>query len=89
MTDRFHIPPQVHARRFDDEIVLIHLKVGKYFSLDTVGATIWDQFVAGKTPDETVAVLVAGYDIDESTARRDVARLAAELLSAGLLEPSI
>lgn len=84
----FQIPPQVHARRFDDELVVLHLGVGAYFSLDPVGSTIWDQLTAGRTPDETVVVLVAEYDVDERTARADVARLAEELVDAGLLERS-
>ena len=40
MTARFQISPQVHARRFDDELVILHLGVGAYFSLDPVGSTI-------------------------------------------------
>jgi hypothetical protein len=85
--ERFQIPPKVHARRFDDEIVLVHLGAGAYFSLDSVGATIWDQLAAGKTPDETVAMLLALYEVKEPAARADVQRLAEELLAAGLLEP--
>jgi hypothetical protein len=85
--ERFQIPPKVHARRFDDEIVLLHLGVGTYFSLDSVGATIWEQLTSGKTPDETVAVLLAQYDVKAPAARADVQRLAEALLAAGLLEP--
>jgi hypothetical protein len=84
----FQVPAQVHARRFDDELVVLHLGVGAYFSLDPVGSTIWDQLTAGKTPEETVAVLVAEYDVNEPTARADVERLAEELVAAGLLEAS-
>jgi hypothetical protein len=87
MTHRFQVPPLVHARRFDDEVVLIHLSEGKYFALDTVAATIWEALVAGKSAEEAIAVLVGEYDVDEGTARRDVERLARELLGAGLLEP--
>ena len=85
---RFQIPVQVHARRFDDELVILHLGAGEYFSLDPVGSTIWDQLTAGKTPGEAVAVLIAQYDVDETTARTDVERLATELVAAGLLETS-
>jgi coenzyme PQQ synthesis protein D (PqqD) len=82
----FQIPPQVHARRFDDELVVLHLGVGAYFSLDPVGSTIWDQLTTGKTFDETVTTLLDEYDVDEATARADVLRLAEDLVAAGLLE---
>jgi hypothetical protein len=84
----FQIPAQVHARRFDDELVVLHLGVGEYFSLDPVGSTIWDQLAGGKTAEEAVAILLAEYDVDELTARTDVERLANELVAAGLLEAS-
>ena len=84
----FRVPPQVHARRFDEEFVVLHLGVGAYFSLDPVGSTIWDQFTHGKTTNETVAILLAEYDVDEATARADVERLAEQLVAAGLLEAS-
>ena len=85
-TSHFQIPSQVHARRFDDELVVLHLGVGAYFSLDPVGSTIWDQLTTGKTPEETIATLLAEYDVDEATARADVLRLAEDLVAAGLLE---
>ena len=86
MIERFQIPSHVHARRFDDEIVVLDLGAGKYFSLDAIGATIWDQLSSGKTPDEAVAALLVEYEVDEATARADVRRLADELLATGLLE---
>ena len=86
--ERFSLAPQVHARRFDDELVVLHLGVGAYFSLDPIGSTIWDQLTAGKTPEEAVAALLAEYDVDEPTARSDVKRLAEELVAEGLLEAS-
>lgn len=82
----YQIGTSVHARRFDDEIVVLHLAAGIYFSLDAVGAIVWDNFAAGKTPEEVVAAVVADYDVDEMRARADVRRLLEELLAAGLLE---
>jgi hypothetical protein len=81
----FEIPAHVHARRFDDELVVLHLGAGAYFSLDAVGTLIWEQIVGGKTIDETIASLLAEFEVDELTARADVQRLAAELVDAGLL----
>jgi hypothetical protein len=89
MTAHFQIAASVHARRFDDELVVLDLGAGKYFSLDVVGSTIWDQLAGGKTPEETVVIILDQFEVDEHTARADVQRLAEELLAAGLLEPRL
>ncbi len=82
----FHTAPNVHARRFDDELVLLHLGAGMYYSLDPVGATIWETLSEGRSTDEAVAAVVAGYDVDEPTARADAQKLVEELLAKGLIE---
>ena len=84
----FRVPGEVHARRFENEVVVIHLGEGKYFSLDPIGSTIWDGLAAGKTTEETVAILVAEFDVDDTVAIADVDRLADDLLAAGLLDAS-
>ena len=63
MPDRgcFEIPAEVHARRFDDEIVILHLGVGAT-SRSAPGTIIWDQLASGKTTDETVGAVLAQYD---------------------------
>lgn len=83
---RFRIPGQVHTRRFDEELIVLHLGVGEYFSLDPVGSRIWEQLASGKTREDAVAALLVEFDVDEPTARADVDRLAGELFAAGLLE---
>ncbi len=85
-TKRFCSAPHVHARRFDNETVLLSLAEGKYFALDDVGSVIWEHLTAGKAPSEVIALLLAEYEVDESTARADLERLAEELLAAGLLK---
>ena len=85
MTERFRIPAHVHARRFDDDLVVVDLDAGKYFSLDVIGSIIWDQLTAGSTGGETVIALLGAFDVDEPTARADVQRLVEELIAAGLL----
>jgi hypothetical protein len=85
VTERYRIATQVHARRFDDEVVVLHLGVGHYYALDVVGSTIWEHLTSGRTAAETVVTLLTEYDVDETTARADVQRLTEELVAAGLL----
>jgi hypothetical protein len=76
----------VHARRFDDEVVILDLSGGDYFALDAVGALIWEQLVGGRTPDEVADAIVARYPVDRERAMADCLALVGELLERGLLE---
>ena len=83
---RFRLPPHVHTRRFESEAIVLDLGGGKYYSLDEVGAIVWEGLAAGKSATDVAATLVSEYEVDASTARDDVERLAGELVAAGLLE---
>lgn len=84
---RFRPGPQVHARTFDGEMVVIDLGHGKYFSLDEVGAVMWEKLTGGLSVGEVATAIRDDFDVDEATAGRDVQRLAEQLVAAGLLEP--
>jgi hypothetical protein len=82
---RFTQAKGVHARRFDDELVLLDLQAGTYFGLDEIGARIWEGLIAGRAPDEIAKELVETYDTDLQTLHADVESLAASLVQHGLL----
>lgn len=80
--------PDVHTRRFDDEVVLLDLLGGEYFSLNGAGARIWEALASGKTPADVAAGIASEYDVDLARALEDCLALAGELLSRGLLQRS-
>ncbi len=86
LDDRFRPTAQAHARRFDREVVVLDLGGGKYYSLDEVGAVIWEKLTSGLSLGEVVEQIAAAYDVDEETALRDARRITGELVAAGLLE---
>jgi hypothetical protein len=86
MGQRFRAARQVHARRFDDETVVLDLARGQYFALDEVGAVIWDRLNEGLTLVEVVESLLSTYEAPPETVRADVQRIVDELLAADLLE---
>ncbi len=71
------IPPQVMSRLVGDETVLLDLASGMYFGLDGVGKRIWESISEGKSLGETVAVIVAEYEVDEAQARQTLSRSSA------------
>ncbi len=73
------------TRRVDDEYVILDVTSGRYFSLEEVGALIWERLEAESTMDELVDDVVAAYDVDRERAAADVADLVADLVEAGLI----
>jgi hypothetical protein len=76
---------QVHARRFDDEVVVLDLAGGDYYALNAVGARVWEQIVDGKTPAEIASVLESEFDVQQERALQDCMVLLEELIDRGLL----
>jgi len=76
--------PNVHVRRFDNEMVILHLDKGQYFGLDEVGAAMWDGFARGQTLLEVVKSLVEQYEVSEEQLITDAGALVTKLSEAGL-----
>jgi hypothetical protein len=87
MTSRYRCHDRVHARKFGDETVVLDLGKGEYFSLDAVGSAIWEGLADGLTLNQLVERLTGTYDAAPEAIRRDVERIAGELVAAGLIVP--
>jgi hypothetical protein len=85
VTVRWSIPAAVRAREVGGETVLLHLETRLYFTLDEIGTVAWQRLTEGAGLDRIVEQVVAAYDVDAATARRDLEELVGELVEAGLL----
>jgi hypothetical protein len=83
---RYRPSPDVMLSTVNDGAVLLHLKRGIYFGLNSVGADIWNMLNTAIEGEACVAELVASYEIDAKTAADDYKSLIAELLEQGLIE---
>lgn len=79
--------PQAMSRQLDDEVVILDVPSGRYFSLNAVGVVVWDRLADEATIDDLVAAVTAEFEVDPDTARSDIDGLVASLTEAGLLEP--
>jgi hypothetical protein len=77
--------PGVHARRFDDEVVVLDLAGGEYYALNTVGARVWEELVGGKTPAEIGAIVASEFAVEPERALSDCLALVEELIARGLV----
>jgi hypothetical protein len=80
------VPSQVMSRQVGDETVILDLSRGMYFSLDPVGARIWQLLTEGQHQEFIVSTLLVEYDVTEQQLRQDVSNLVQELIARGLLQ---
>ena len=78
--------PSAMARELDDEVVILHVPSGEYFSLNPVGALIWSHLEQGSDTSAIVEAITTEFDVDEDTAARDLDTLLTQLAAADLVE---
>lgn len=71
--------PQVIRETFEDEVVIVNLETGSYYSLDNVGAKIWELIEAGRSEVTIAAAIVHQYQGDDAEVAQAVARFLQEL----------
>ena len=71
--------------RIDDEIVVMNLSSGDFFSLRDSGAAIWDLIDGTRDRSAVLAALVRDYDAAESDLAAELDAFLAELRGNGLL----
>jgi len=83
-----HVKPnneEVAAKVMDGEAILINLSNGIYYSMDKVGAVVWELIEKNCSADEMVTAIINRYEVDSSQAQNDVERLLKELLDEKLI----
>ena len=82
---RITLSPEVFFQELEGEAILLDLHNEYYYSLDDVGTRMWQLLVEHGDVATVVERLLAEYDVDEATLRRDLAQLIAALADAGLV----
>jgi hypothetical protein len=75
----------VHARLFDDELIILDLAKGEYFALDDLGAHLWSGLEAGRTVEQIAHEIVSAYDVTLAQALADLIALGDHLVEQGLM----
>ena len=86
LRDTLRIRPDVVFRQLDDEAVLLDLKSGTYFGLNTVGTRVWQLLVARTALSNVLDTLVDEYDVERAELECDLLSLSQELCTRGLTE---
>jgi coenzyme PQQ synthesis protein D (PqqD) len=78
----------VLAQRSGDSLVLLSPQSGHYYTLDEVGARVWELCDGSRSVDDVVASVHAEYDAPLDVIRSDVLELLEDLRVEHLLAAS-
>ena len=85
----YRVPQQdVAWRRVDNEVLVLHLRTGYYYSLNDSGARLWEELAGGATLARACAQLEKEFTVDSVTARADAEQIVAELCREQRLLPA-
>ena len=70
----------------EGETILLQLESGNYFSLNEVGALVWNELEAPRTVQELCDRVCTEYEVDAQLCLRDVMQLIQHLLKEQMVE---
>jgi hypothetical protein len=73
-------------QELDDEVVVFNRASSRYLRINASAVILWRRLEGGASLDDLVSALLDAFDIDESTARRDVEAFVAAVREHELLE---
>ena len=79
---------EVSSEVIDDEVMIMNLANGKYYSMQGSGLEIWEALREGQCTATIAARLVAGHAGDSEVIGAEVSRLVSELEQEGLVTVS-
>src|SRR5437764_11599911 len=81
-------PHKVAHETIDGEVIIIHLGLGTYFSLNGLGAEVWELLAEGRGSEETLELLCQSYEDEPQLIESTVAELLVKLAEEELVEPA-
>ena len=78
--------PDVVSRRLGDEIVLVHLKTNRIFSLSPTGARLWELLEEGRSRAEIEQQLLLEYDVSREAVSGEIDSLVTILEGEALVQ---
>jgi hypothetical protein len=81
--------PDVVHEVIDGEAIMINMTTGSYYSLDGVGAAVWESLQQGPASSASIAAaLQPAFDAEDRLLEAEIAKFLQELRVEGLLRPA-
>ena len=74
------------SANLDGEVVILGFASGSYYSLDQVGAFVWDLLQHSRKVSDVRDAILSEYDIDLARCEQDLFHLLSELDEKGLVD---
>ena len=86
MSERFRVSgPNIIHEQFDDEVVIVNLTTGSYYSAEKTGASIWSLILQNKSKDEILAQFANEYPADLGEIEHGISSFLSELIQESLI----
>ena len=79
--------PEIIREQFDEEVVIVDLDTGSYYSLSGAGSEVWSAIESGASTAGIAQHLIATYDAEPAEIEVALGRLLEELQAEGLITP--
>ncbi len=76
---------KIFWKELEGEMVILNGDTGEYFTLNNVGAIIWEQIIQNAKDQEIISAIVAKFQIDEETASNDYNELKQTLIDKKII----
>jgi hypothetical protein len=76
---------EIASKVIDGEAIIINLANGVYYSMEKVGALVWDLLQAGHSLEEVISAVTGRYDVAREQAEANVCDLVQELVQENLV----
>lgn len=77
--------PEQEFSLIDDEVVMLSLKTGKYYTLNSVGSRIWQLLEKQTTIKDIIKQLVQEYEIEKNKCIYDTISIIEDLVNRSLV----
>ena len=75
----------IHAPVGTDDLVMLSVEAGRYYSLNAVGRRLWELLEQPRTISDLRAAINAEFDVDKETCEADIIKFVGEMIDNGLV----
>ncbi len=79
------IPETLFLQEVDDETILLDSITNEYFSINEIGALIWETLEEKKDLNSVKEEIISNYEVDEKQVENDILNFIQEVANKGLI----
>jgi len=80
--------PEQLFSEIDNEVVMLNIQSGEYYSLNSIGSAIWKMLSIPSTFEALIKSLMEDYNVDRVTCENDTNEFIEESVSLGIIRIS-